>query len=280
MKKRFAIHHLFMFLMAVMLSSVVQVAAQAEFRPRLFAEVYDETINMGKLEDNTITMAQALEGVRFGLFGISTMDLYFKQRIGSDANRDFWNNRAELMVGTRLRFFQRIYLALCTELVNGHYMKADESTLPDGADYTDVRAGLIFWQGFDGEAVHRWNTTVPLTLWDEIYGDFFYFRNDRRNGILYVNGKVGFRLLRLYKTAIDAYWVSYLMTDINGDYWNNKTEAGLGIRVKPWNDLDFDLFVEFLNGKVTPRSGDYENPNDSEYRYTRIGLTFWHGWGS
>jgi len=116
MKKRFAIHHLFMFLMAVMLSSVVQVAAQAEFRPRLFAEVYDETINMGKLEDNTITMAQALEGVRFGLFGISTMDLYFKQRIGSDANRDFWNNRAELMVGTRLRFFQRIYLALCRSL--------------------------------------------------------------------------------------------------------------------------------------------------------------------
>ena len=248
---------------------------------KFFAEAYDETINFHREGNNMITMAQVLEGIRVHIPKISTIDLYLKQRYGSDANRDYWNNRGELMLGTRMRFFKKIYFALFYEYIQGKYFDVQNSDNPNpyGSNYEDMRYGLLFWQGFDAEYTDRWTTRLPLTFWDEIYADAIFYKKDSNNFISYLNIKAGARLIRLHKTVIDVYAVNYFSIDKHGDFWNNKFEFGVGLRIKPWTDLELGLFVESLKGAYMDRDGRYVNPYDESYDDVRFGVLFWHGIG-
>ncbi|HPG40825.1 MAG TPA: hypothetical protein PLP19_18635 [bacterium] len=257
------------------------VFADINVGKKLFAECYDETINFQREGDNTITSAQVLEGVRLTFPKITTMDIYLKQRYGSDANRDYWNNRTELMLGARARFFSKIYLALFYEYIRGFYVSRKNSAYPNpyGDRYEDVRWGLLFWHGFDNEEEHSWKEHIPLSLWDEIYADAIFYQRDRHNFISYTNIRAGSRLLRVYKTVFDPYFVSYYGIDKNGDFWNNKIDNGFGFRIKPWADLELSLFVEYLYGTFIMRQGDYENPYAKNYYDRRMGILFWYGLG-
>ncbi len=241
---------------------------------KLFAEIYNETIRLHREDDNTIALIQAIEGVQTPLPKLGSIELYLKQRYGSDANRDYWNNRGELSLGVRLRFFERIYLGIFYEYIWGKYIDMEANENPD---YTDVRYGGIFWQGADFENQDNVSISFPLSFWDEVYADAIYYKRDRKNFIAYANGKFGARFLRIRKTVLDFYYVSYLNLDINGDYWNNKFEFGLGFRIKPFSDIDFALFVENLKGTYIKRIDDDENPSEGPYHDYRIGLLFWYG---
>jgi hypothetical protein len=246
---------------------------------KFFGEVYNETISLGREERNVITMTQALQGARARIAAITTVDLYFKQRFGGDANRDYWNNRGELMLGARARFFQKVYLGLFAEYIQGRYFDIESSDNPNpyGSNYDDVRYGLIFWQGWDREMSSPSPRRFPLSFWNEIYADFIHYHRDRANNILYLKAKAGLRMLRAHKTVLDLYGIQYLNYDTNGDFWNNKAELGPGVQVKPWTDFAFSLFVEYLRGSYYNRSGRYENPYPMKYNEVRAGLIFWWG---
>jgi hypothetical protein len=283
-KKRFIkIHKNYLVLIGVMFQLIIvkHCLAQIGLKPKLFAEVYSETTKMRREGNNTTSMTQSMQGIKITIPKFSRVKIYLKERYGSDANRDYWNNRGEVMLGLRLRFFQKIFLAAYFEYIQGKYFGIENSENPNpyGSNYKDMRGGLIFWQGLDVEYKDRWIRNVPLSFWDEIYSDVTFYNKDDENIIFCMNGKAGARLIRIYKSALDYYFVNYLMYDKNADFWNNKLEFGVGLRIKPWTDLELSLFVETVKGTYFDRDGRYENPNLSQYNDVRIGLLFWYGFG-
>ena len=228
---------LLVFLLQVIIAKTC--LAEIGLQPKFFAEVYSETIKMRKEGNNVITMTQSMQGIRLTIPKLGKIKIYLKERIGGDANRDYWNNRGEVMLGLRIRFFQKIFFAIYFEYINGKYFNLETSDNPNpyGLTFKDIRGGFIFWQGLDAEHTDRWSKTVPLSFWDEIYSDITYYKKDDNNIIGYLNCKAGARFIRVHKTVLDYYFVSYLMFDKNADFWNNKLEYGIGFRIKPWTDL-------------------------------------------
>lgn len=255
--------------------------AEIGLKAKFFAEVYSETSKMQREGNNTTTMTQSMQGIKITIPKFCRVKIYLKERYGSDANRDYWNNRGEVMLGLRLRFFQKIFLAAYFEYIQGKYFDIENSENPNpyGLNYKDIRGGLIFWQGLDVEYKDRWTKTIPFSFWDEIYSDVTFYNKDDENIIFYLNCKAGARLIRISKSALDYYFVNYLMYDKNADFWNNKLEFGIGFRIKPWTNLELNLFVETLKGTYFDRNGRYENPYLSQYNDVRIGLLFWYGIG-
>ncbi|MBN2357570.1 hypothetical protein JXO59_15760 [candidate division KSB1 bacterium] len=252
-------------------------AQEPGLRWGFFTEVYDETIYMKRDRQNTITMAQMFEGIRVYAPKKIKWDSYIKFRYGNDANRDFWNNRIETMVGTRVRFFTKIYLAWYSEYVMGEYIKRSDVNAPYGASYEDVRHGLIFWHGWDADP---WLTDVatPFSAWSEVYADATFLKKDRKNIIYYGNGKLGLRVFRFHQFHLTPYLVTYLNYDANADFWNNHYDYGAGLRIVPWGDVDLQICLEYLQGGYFNRSGDYENPYAASYDDFRVGFFLWHAW--
>ena len=126
--------------------SVPRVNAGIGLKSKIFAEAYSETINFQRDGDNTIASAHVLEGLKLMVPNISTLDIYMKQRYGSDANRDYWNNRGEFALGARIRFFKKIYLAFFYEYIEGRYIGRENSDNPNpyGTHFQDTRSGFIF----------------------------------------------------------------------------------------------------------------------------------------
>jgi len=272
---------LFIFAILFQFMGAKQSVAQDGIKPKFFAEVYSETTQMRKQGNNLTSMAQSMQGIRLTIPKFSKVKIYLKERIGGDANRDYWNNRGEFMLGLRLRFFRKIFFALYFEYISGKYFDVENTDNPNpyGLNYKDVRGGFIFWQGYDAESAHRWTKTFPWTFWDEIYSDITYYKKDDNNIIGYLNVKAGARILRVHKTALDYYFVNYTMYDKHGDFWNNKLDFGIGFRIKPWTNLELSLFAETLKGTYFDRDGRYENPYPSMYNDVRVGLLFWYGIG-
>jgi len=269
---------IFTALIALMLLGTKIPHAQEAERLHFFFEVYDETIYQRREGRNAITMAQMYEGLRLPIPGIGKWDVYIKGRYGSDANKDFWNNRAEAMLGTRLRFFEKIYLAVYGETVGGQYLNYDKERMPYPPSYHDWRYGLIFWHGWDPGG-WKPRKTVPLSPWSEVYADANYLDKDDKNIVYYIEGKLGVQLLRWHKIRLDAYAVTYAYYDKNADFWNNHAEVAPGIRITPWSDIDLNIRVEYLWGNYYDRTGRYENPYAQTFEDVRVGLFFWYGWG-
>ncbi len=250
--------------------------------PKFFAEAYDETVNFEREGNNTITAGHLIQGVKFPELGlVKSAEFYFKQRYGSDANKDYWNNRGELITGTRIRFFSKIYVAVFYEYIRGWYMGDNNTNNPNpyGDTYEDMRYGFIFWQGLDNEYKKKWKTNIPLSFWDEIYADAVRYKRDDNNFASYTNIRAGERLVRVGKMAFDVYGAFYYAWDTNKDYWNNKFEYGLGFRLKPWSDLDLSLFYETLDGQYLKRKGRYPLHHGLNYSDHRFGILFWYGLG-
>jgi hypothetical protein len=252
--------------------------AGAGWKSGMFAEAYDETIFQRRENRNTITMAQAFQGLRvYGPAGIK-WDTYVKLRYGNDANRDFWNNRFEYMAGSRIRFFTRIYLAFYAEYVRGEYIKQVGDLAAYAPRYEDARAGMIFWHGWDADQTTA-GLCFPMSGWSEVYADGNFFNRDRQNFITYVDAKLGLRLLRWAHTTLTPYITTYVNFDTNADFWNNHQDYGFGLRLVPFDDVDIHLNIEYLWGHYTDRPGKYENPYPASYQDLRVGFYFWYGWG-
>jgi hypothetical protein len=266
-------------LFLILMCPAAPVRAGSVQGPTLFTELYNETISLGRENRNLITMTQALQGVRTRFAGLTTVYLYLKQRLGGDSDRDYWNNRGELMVGARARFFEKIYLALFAEYIQGKYFDLENPHYrnPYEPNYEDLRYGLIFWQGWDKAWVVPETGRFPLSLWEEVYTELIHFRRDRNNDIGFLKLKAGLRMLQVHRTVAGLYAVHHLNLDINGDFWNNRAELGLGTRIRPWTGSGLCLFAEYLRGAYLDRDGLYVNPYPTRYDEFRVGLTFWYG---
>lgn len=271
-------HSIILFL--ILIFATAETHADWKLNPRFLADVYNESTNIKRQDGNWIVLLQSLQGIRTPFGNKFSLDLYLKERVGGDANREYWNNRGEIMLGARINFSKFVYLGAFTELVEGRYFGAETEENPFTGDlqYNDFRAGLVLWHGWIGNRLTS-SSKVPLNFWDEVYGDAIYYRTYEENIIYYLNGKFGMRLSKVGNTAFDLYATNYFMLDRIGDYWNNKLDLGLGFRIKPWSGQELSFFVEYLAGSYVDRNGRYENTRNKNYRDIRAGLIFWYGLG-
>ncbi len=242
-------------------------------------EFYNESTVLQKFQDNLISFSHTKPGIRIsGLWG-RTAEFYVLLRYGKDQHRDFWNNRAEIGLGLRMKLAKKVFIAPYVELLGGYYMKIpDKYPQPEQKKYDDVRTGLLFWYGWDTYVSYSSLMSFPFILWGEIYSDVSYFKSQRKNVIGYCHIKSGFHMFQFWKSVIDIYGVSYLMKDTNKDFWNNKAEIGPGILIQPVSGLDLKFFMEYLFGTYFGIEGRDLNPYSQKYTDRRIGLIFWIGW--
>ena len=244
-----------------------------------WGEFYDESTSSQKIQDNLISFSHVRQGLRKPLSSSLSLEAYLFVRYGKDLHRDYWNNRLEGGPGCRLRFSRKIFLAYYMEVIQGAYLNVrGENSESVSKKYDDFRTGLIFWYGWDKyrDPVRRFTFTADR--WGEVYSDISYYRKERKNTIGYAHVKTGIHTLRFWMTTFDVYGVLYVNKDVKNDFWNNKAEFGPAVWMRPWEGLECQLYVEWLNGYYYGIEGHDPNPYPQKYHDRRMGVLFWMGW--
>jgi hypothetical protein len=260
------------------------VLGEEEAKPRqkllkIWGEVYNESMSLLKDRENFISTSHVRQGLQIHAIRPVPIKVYFLARYGRDIHRDFWNNKVETGLGIRARILQKVFLALYAEWIHGFYTKIPEGYPQPGQDrYTDLRGGLLFWYGWDKWKEYTKFISFPLHLSGEVYSDISYFRSQKHNMIGYLHSRSGIRVLRIWKSSLDATVDFYVMKDRNNDFWNNKAEIGPGLWFKPVEGLDLKFFVEWLWGSYFGIEGNDPNPYAQTYRDRKFGITLWIGW--
>ncbi len=114
--------------------------------------------------------------------------------------------------------------------------------------------------------------------WGEIYFQSVYSHRDRDNIIPDLTVRQGIRSLNINGKPLEFYVKARMLYDLNGDFWNNLGEAGVGARYRPSNQYGLVLFSELLEGFYTGRHGEDEAP-ENNYTYLFTGAAFGQWWG-
>ncbi|MFP4379054.1 MAG: hypothetical protein ACLFUS_01015 [Candidatus Sumerlaeia bacterium] len=244
---------------------------------KLWAELYFQTEYSSHDDDNIIFDAWAKQGYRLYENEGRFWDVYIKERYLIDDNRDYWNNRVEAALGTRLKPFRKYGLILFLEGIWGAYTErqgADPNE--DTTAYTDLQAGYAFWQWLGR---YLWQAEgaeffAPFTGWREVYSDGIYYNRDNHNYIVTFDYKEGLMLGNFPWFNMDAFAAFQAGIDTQGDYWNNYLEIGPGIRFQPIKSLDMKISFEYFFGHYYT-GHIHEDNEDAFYRDFAITLSFW-----
>ena len=90
--------------------------------------------------------------------------------------------------------------------------------------------------------------------------------------------RTGVHLFKIGDRWVDIYLKVRGLYDANRDYWNNRGEAGLGVRILPFEKVGLVLFAEGLRGDFSGRAGRDPNPNEEPYWDVQGGFALWQ-WG-
>ena len=165
--------------------------------------------------------------------------------------------------------------------VFGNYYGIDKEDNPNPQHFDGVEAGAAFWQQW-GDLPNETALFWPFTGWREIYGDVIYYQWDQDNIIATLWAKEGFGCVRLGPLTSDLYLRAEALIDLNEDYWNNRVQGSVGLRLRPAElDIELQLSCELIGGYYYDRGGSSEFPEDANRGYggVRVELTYWFGWG-
>lgn len=249
----------------------------------LWAEIYCEGVMEPEPEEdyNAVGFVDLKGGFRIARLYGTELITYAKVRPYIDINGDFWNNKVKYGPGIRLKPFARYGLILFADYIFGNYYGIDEKDNPNPNHFDGVEAGAAFWQQWGDlptETMFFW----PFTGWREMYGDAIYYQWDRDNIIGTLWAKEGFGCVRLGPLATDLYLRVEALIDRNENYWNNRVQGSVGLRLRPAElDLDLQLSCELVGGHYYDRGGNSEFPANASRSYggVRVELTYWFGWG-
>ena len=117
-------------------------------------------------------------------------------------------------------------------------------------------------------------------VWAEVYAESVAGQEGTSNRISDVVLKAGFHVAKLGDQDLDLYAKMRLLHDTDRNYWNNRKQAGVGVRYKPFSSLGVVLFAEYLYNDYTDRQqSEAINPDDSPYWEAEGGAVFWQWWG-
>ena len=136
----------------------------------------------------------------------------------------------------------------------------------------DFRAVGIYSYGIYTPFNRHPDLQTPFAPFADMYASFGYYSR-YQNGIGYLQGRAGLRVIEVSKTAADVYLRGDLVRDTEKQFYNNEIEGSVGVRLIPDVDLGFYLAGEFHRGTYWSVS-DAPIPYDSYYSSFRFFLIF------
>ena len=120
---------------------------------------------------------------------------------------------------------------------------------------------------------------MTMNMWGEFYNESMVFQIEKGNVFsnshirqgLKINHVPGFSLIQTY--AMVRYG-----RDLHRDFWNNKTEVGLGLRARFLKKVFLAPYIEYIQGFYNKIPEDRPRPGAKQYHDLRGGLIFWYGW--
>jgi hypothetical protein len=117
-------------------------------------------------------------------------------------------------------------------------------------------------------------------LWGEVYSSVVAEQSLQYDVIGDVFVKQGLHLFKTDSQQLDVYAKTRLNVDVDGRYYYNRWEAGMGLRYRPFAGYGLYAYVEgLLNAYLGRELPDEPNPYDSWTVSLQGGLTFWQWWG-
>ena len=117
-------------------------------------------------------------------------------------------------------------------------------------------------------------------LWGEIYAESEFTEHEGHNIVSDLFVKQGTSWAALGGGPLDFYLKARIYHDREGFFWNNRGEAGVGVRWRPPAVEGLVLFCELLYGDYTGRENSKEpNPDEGAYYDVQSGAAFWRWWG-
>lgn len=216
---------------------------------RLWRDIYAQAVYSTHAGHNLVGDASARQGLHWFKVRDKWVDVYVKERLLGDADREPWNNVGEAAFGAQYKPLDRFGLNFFAELVGGRYTGGHGD---DDSSYGDFRTGLAFWQWWGRQPYEIEHTEyyLPLTGWREVYADSIYFNRLDNNWITNVHWREGLALGKWGPASWDAYLAVKGGVDANGDAWNNYATVGPGFRIAPFEDVDLKLGIELLRGRL------------------------------
>ncbi|MBN1782321.1 hypothetical protein JW948_14400 [bacterium] len=120
---------------------------------------------------------------------------------------------------------------------------------------------------------------ITLKQWGEFYDESMTIESEENN--LFSNSHIrqGLKVDHLPGiNLMQAYVLVRYGRDLHRDFWNNKTEAGLGLRIRFFEKIFFAPYVELIRGFYNQIPGHHPRPGTRQYTDFRGGFIFWYGW--
>lgn len=136
----------------------------------------------------------------------------------------------------------------------------------------DFRAVAVYSYGIYAPFNVHPEVKTPFTPWADMYSSFGYYSR-YQDGIGYLQGRAGLRVLEVSKTAGDVYLRGDLVRDTEKQFYNNEIEGSVGLRIIPDVDWGFYLVGEFHRGTYWDVGGG-PIPYDAYYSSFRFFLIF------
>ena len=132
--------------------------------------------------------------------------------------------------------------------------------------------------GFHNEDEENNKKKRRIGLWGEFYNESTSIQKDRENFITFSHIRQGLRVYLIPKITVEVYLLLRYGKDLHKDFWNNKAESGIGLRVRLTQKVFLAIYGEVLQVYYVNIHEGYPEPDRNKFRDFRSGLLFWYGW--
>lgn len=126
------------------------------------------------------------------------------------------------------------------------------------------------------ESSLQWEPQV--SFWWEVYNESTVLQKFDDNLISFSHTKPGLRISGLLGRTAEFYVLIRYGKDQHRDFWNNRAETGIGLRIKLFKKVFVAPYVELIKGYYMNIPDKYPQPQEEKYEDMRTGLLFWYGW--
>lgn len=126
----------------------------------------------------------------------------------------------------------------------------------------------------DGGAARNWK------FWGEFYNETTSSQRTLDNLIAFSHIRSGVRLTLGPSLSLESYLLLRYGKDLNKDFWNNRCESAIGLRLRFSRKIFLAYYAELVTGRYLNVPADMPQPAGSRYNDLRTGVIFWYGWDS
>lgn len=123
------------------------------------------------------------------------------------------------------------------------------------------------------------SSKMTLKMWGEFYNESMSFQTEGNNMFSNSHIRQGLKIKNLPGVnLLQTYVMLRYGRDLHRDFWNNKTEIGLGLRALLLKKVFLAPYIEYIRGYYNHIPDDRPRPGARQYNDLRGGFIFWYGW--